>query len=61
MRSYIAFYDDGHDYGEFDFCSDHRANSKANIEDAKYTALRLYGYNRASRIEITGTQLKTWQ
>ena len=59
MRKYIAFYDDGHDYGEFEFYSSNRANSKANKEDAKNTAYRLFGYNRALNIRIENTQLKT--
>lgn len=56
-RTYIAFYDDGHDYGEFEFESEHRANSKANLADAKEKAHRKYGYKRAREIVIYSTQL----
>lgn len=42
-RTYIAIWDDGHDFGDFIFDSCHRANSKANIEDAKVAARRKYG------------------
>lgn len=54
-RLYTAYYDDGHDWGTFEFYSSHRANSKANIEDAKRTARNRYGFNRARQIEITCT------
>lgn len=57
MRNYLAFWDDGHDYGEFEFTSYHRANSKANIQDAKDTAISRYGYRRGSQLRITQTQL----
>lgn len=57
MRKYIAFYDDGHDYGEFSFSSSHRANSKANLADAKTAAQRKFGFKRAVCIRITRTQL----
>ncbi len=42
-RTYIAIWDDGHDFGEFVFDSIYRANSKANKEDAKTEARRKYG------------------
>ena len=57
MKNYIAFYDDGHDFGEFPFTSEHRANSKANIEDAKKAAEKRYGYKRAKVLTIINTQL----
>ena len=56
-RTYIAYYDDGHDYGEFEFNSSHRAGSKDNLEDAKRKARLKYGYKRASHIDIYRTQL----
>lgn len=56
-RTYIAFYDDGHDYGEFEFESEHRANSNANLADAKEKARRKYGYKRACEIVIYSTQV----
>ena len=43
MRKYLANYDDGHDYGSFEFYSSHRAGSKANIEDAKSSARNQFG------------------
>ena len=52
-RTYIAFYDDGHDYGEFTFESSHRANSKANMEDAMETYKRKFG---RKHIKITSTE-----
>lgn len=39
-RKYILIYDTGHDYGEMEFDSQFRANSKNNIQDAK-NAMRL--------------------
>lgn len=56
-RNYIAMYDDGHDYGVFEFSSTHRANSKPNIEDATIEAKRKYGFKRANSIVIYATQL----
>lgn len=54
-RKYLAIWDDGHDYGEFEFYSFHRANSKANIEDA----LKTYRirYSKYHDIKITNTCL----
>jgi hypothetical protein len=57
MRRYLASYDEGHDYGTFEFWSDHRANSKANLEDAKRKAISMYGYARGKRMEIIKTEL----
>ena len=34
-RKYLCRADDGHDFFEFEFYSKHRANSKANHEDAR--------------------------
>lgn len=55
MRYYVAFWDDGHDFGEFEFCSSHKANSKANIEDAYREYHQRYGYSH--KVKITSTQL----
>lgn len=44
-RLYIAFWDNGHDRGDFEFYSAHRANSKANLQDAMRTYRRKYGYS----------------
>lgn len=57
MRRYLASYDEGYDYGTFEFWSDHRANSKANLADAKRKAISTYGYVRAKRMEIFKTEL----
>ena len=43
-RMYTATWDDGHDYGEFDYYSEHRAKSKANMQDAYETMWKKYGY-----------------
>lgn len=53
-RQYTATWDNGHEYGEFDFYSEYRANSKANIKDAKEESRRKYGYEKT----ITSTRLK---
>ena len=42
-RHYIAFCDNGHDYFEIEFTSYHRANSRANLEDAKRQIATRYG------------------
>ena len=42
-RTYIAIIDTGRDYVYFVFYSEHRANSKANIEDAKNAYKRKHG------------------
>ena len=57
-RLYTAFYDDGHDYGSFEFYSSHRANSKANLEDAKRVFRQRHGFNRSRQITITSTILE---
>ena len=56
-KTYIAFYDDGHDFGEFEFESNHRAKSAANLADAEEKAKKKYGYKRARAIRILQTQL----
>ena len=56
-RKYIAFYDDGHDFGEIVFFSTHRANSKANIQDAKNEISKRYGNRRINGEIYAGTIL----
>lgn len=55
-RLYLAVYDNGHDGGEFEFYSTHRANSKDNKEDALEEAYKQFG-RYASNIEIKNTYL----
>ena len=43
-RQYTAHADTGRDYISFEFYSEHRANSKANIEDAKAYYKRKHGH-----------------
>ena len=50
LKNYIAFYDDGHDCGEFTFESTHRVRSKANLKDAIETYKRKFGYKHKIRI-----------
>lgn len=45
-RKYIASCDNGHDYFSFEFYSTHRANSKANKEDAIYEFHRSFGWRK---------------
>ena len=59
-REYIAFYDDGHDFGEFLFYSKHRAGSEANKEDARSAASKKFGHNRTQQIKILCTELNKW-
>lgn len=59
MRNYVAFWDDGHDYGELEFLSSHRANSKANMEDAKREMARKYGWKRANAMRIISTERRS--
>lgn len=42
MKTYICIYNTGHDYGEFEFNSVHRKNSKGNLQDAKDIMWRRY-------------------
>ena len=56
-RKYRAFWDDGHDYGDFEFYSYHRAGSKRNLEDAEKTARKKMGFSLYNKIEITDVQL----
>lgn len=54
-RLYRGFWDDGHDYGEFDYYSTHRNNSKENLEDAYREYQKRHG--RSHKIKITRTYL----
>lgn len=56
-RLYRAFYDNGHDYGEFEFYSSHRAGSKANFEDAKNTMMKNYSYYDVKSMKVLNTML----
>ena len=56
-RRYLAFWDDGHDVGEFIFYSFHRANSKQNLEDAYHEFRNTRGRSLASKVTITSTML----
>lgn len=51
MRKYRASYDDGHDYGEFEYYSDYRRNSKKNNEDMIEEFKKAYGYKRYAQIK----------
>ena len=50
MREYIASAYDGHDYIFFFFCSNHRAGSKANNQDALTAYKKAHGRNRSIKI-----------
>lgn len=52
-RKYRASLDDGHDYSEIEYYSEHRANSKQNIEDCKQAIISKFGYNRYKKLKIT--------
>ena len=54
-KRYLAFYDNGHDFGEFTFFSTHRANSRANLDDARHEAAKKWGWRYARAIRITST------
>ena len=56
-KLYRAIYDDGHDFGEIEYWSEHRNNSKANLEDAKKELIKKFGWNRAKYLIITQTYL----
>ena len=51
MRKYRASYDDGHDYGEFEYYSDYRKNSKKNLEDMKREYKQQHGSARYKEIK----------
>lgn len=48
-RTYLAVYDNGKGFGEFEYYSEYRNHSKANLEDARQTMYNKYGYNRYTR------------
>lgn len=52
MRKYRAIYDDGHDFGEFEYCSNHRQGSKQNKADAEKEFIKKYGYKRSTQVTI---------
>ena len=49
-RKYLAIWDDGHDTGSFYFYSEHRAKSKANLEDAYKEYRRKHGNSHKIKI-----------
>lgn len=53
MKLYRAYWDDGHDYGAFEYYSDYRNGSKRNLEDAMTTFHKKYGYSHKIRITST--------
>lgn len=52
-RQYTAYADTGRDYITFEFYSEHRANSKANKEDANRYYKRMHGHG----LKIISTSL----
>ena len=50
MREYLATADNGHDYIYFFFCSDYRAGSKANKQDAITAYKKAHGRMRPIKI-----------
>jgi len=44
-RKYEAYADNGRDYFTFEFYSEHRAGSKANIEDAQKEYKKKHGHD----------------
>lgn len=51
MRKYRASYDDGHNYGEFEYYSNYRRNSKKNNDDMIEEFKKMYGYKRYTQIK----------
>ena len=51
MRKYRASYYDGHDYGEFEYYSNYRKNSKKNLEDMRREYKQQHGFTRYQQIE----------
>lgn len=51
MRKYLATFDNGHDYFEVEFESEHRAGSKANAEDARWAMKQKYGWGRKGTLQ----------
>lgn len=45
MRTYLMTYDNFRDYCQMEFSSDHRAGSKANLQDAKDELVRKLGHS----------------
>lgn len=55
MRKYLASMDNGNQTEDFEFYSDHRAGSKANIQDALYAWHKAKGW--MSKVEVMGVWL----
>ena len=54
-KKYRAIFDDGHNFGEFEFYSKHRAKSKDHLEDAKNEFIKKFGVKRYNQIRIVDT------
>lgn len=52
IRKYRASYDDGHDFGEFEFYSNHRNGSKQNKANMEKEFIKKYGYKRFTQVTI---------
>lgn len=52
-KDFTAYADTGRDFITFEFSSDHRAGSKANIADAQAEYKRLHGH----KVKVTKTIL----
>lgn len=48
----MAYADNGHEFIYFSFCSEHRANSRANKEDAEEEYRRKHGH----KVKIISTE-----
>ena len=57
MRYYTMVIDDGHDIAYVVYQSEHRNGSKANLEDARDTLNRKYGWREAKHWRIIDTRL----
>ena len=57
MRNYIAFTDDGHDFGEIHYTSDNRAGTRANWHDARAALRRQKGLSVARKTIIKSVAL----
>lgn len=51
IRKYRAIYNDGHDFGEFEYYSNHRQGSKQNRADMEKEYIKKYGYKRFTRVK----------
>ena len=51
----LVNYDDGHDYGSFEYFSQfNRINAKGIKDEIRDQIVRRYGYSRSRYIEVTG-------